>query len=149
MTYVLERGTTCEELGRGRVPQPMGTEASDPELVAGAIDGPAHCRRAHRSERGAGAKEQRSGRRAGPAPPEVSGDRLPNVDGEGKAFVATPLAMHDDLAGAPVEVLETERDDLPDSKPESPQAVQHGIVPPAGRRPAVADREETPRSLLK
>jgi hypothetical protein len=52
--------------------------------------------------------------------------------------------MHDDLAGAPVEVLETERDDLPYSKPESPQAVQHGIVPPADRRPAVADREETP-----
>ena len=146
LAHFLERGTTCEELGRGRVPQPMGTEASDPELIAGAIDGPAHYRRAHRPEQGAGAKEQRSGRhrQSGPAPPEVSGDRLPNVDGEGKAFVATSLAMHDYFAGAPVEILESEGDDLPSSKSESPQAVQHGIVLPADRRPAVTDREETP-----
>jgi len=55
------------------------------------------------------------------APPQIRDDRLADVARQREAVLVTSLAVHHDLAGPPVDVIEAEAGDLAGAQPEAKQ----------------------------
>lgn len=77
------------------------------------------------------------------APLQVVGHGLPHVDRERQQRVAVALARDADLAGAPVDVIDTERGDLPGAQPQPRQHDQDRVVAAAVRRSQLASSRAT------
>jgi hypothetical protein len=69
---------------------------------------------------------------------QVGGDRRADVGWQGQAVLGAGLAAHNDLAGAPVDVVEAKRGDLGGAQPEPHQQHQDRVVAPAHRVPPIA-----------
>ena len=73
---------------------------------------------------------------------EVVSHRLADVDWERHLLHPVALAVHDDLAEVPVDVVEAKARDLPRPQPEAGEEEQDGVVAPPSGVLAVAARKE-------
>ncbi len=97
--------------------QPVGAEGRQPGARAGTPHDRGNAETAEPFERGCGSQEHLPARAAGPSPGQVTGNRLADVGWQGEAVEAAALAVHNDFAGAPVDVTEAERRHLAGSEP--------------------------------
>jgi hypothetical protein len=87
--------------------------------------------------------EHGGGLAAGSSPTEPAGECIAHIGGQGKSFLAAPLAPNDDLAGTPVEVSELQCRHLPGAQPETSQHGEHRVVPPAEGGSPVTARQQS------
>jgi hypothetical protein len=99
------------------------------DSVAGVVDDSAHrWDREPPAWRGE-AEEDTSALGLRPPVAEVVDDRLTDVGRKRHRLVATGLAVHDELTGSPVEVVEHHRRDLSGAQPEAGEEKKDRVVP--------------------
>jgi hypothetical protein len=78
----------------------------------------------------------------GAAASQISSHCIANIGSQGQTLDPIAFASDDELAGAPIDVVEAERADLASAQAETDEQHQHGEVPSARARPSVAGRQE-------
>jgi hypothetical protein len=79
---------------------------------------------------------------AWPSPNEPAGDRLADIGRQRQAFVLWSLAPDEQLAIAPVDVVQTQGGHLAGTQPQTREQHQHGeVTPPESAPPVTASKE--------
>jgi hypothetical protein len=84
-------------------------------------------------------------RRQRPAALQISGYRLADIDRQRQMVHPGSLAMHREQPGAPVDVLQPQRGDLPGAQPEPQHHHDHRVVATPGRAAPIAGAQQRPR----
>jgi hypothetical protein len=130
---LLKRHAGAQHLGRRGMPQPVRPDLSDPSAAARTPDDHRDDMAADRCERRQRQQEQRAMLARG-TDPQIRDERLPDVHRQRHRVLTMPLAVHEQLARTPVDVVQPDRGDLPGAQPEPREQHQHGKV-------AAADHE--------
>jgi hypothetical protein len=103
-----------------------------------------HCRRSRKTgPRRLHANKHLTRFACGPIQAQIGCERLTDIYRQGHPVVQQTLAANEDLAGPPVEVVESESNDLASTEAEAGEQKENRIVPAAGRRLTVAAIEHT------
>ena len=100
-----QRRARPEHLGRGRVPQTMRAHPGQPRPIARRADHPGHRAAVHRGARGGHPQEQRPAL-APRATAKIGHHRLAHIDRQRQHVLPAALAVHEQLASAPVDVVQ-------------------------------------------
>ena len=115
-----KRHTSTKHLGRDGVAQTVRVHVGDAGPRAGPLEhGADHPGLAEATDRCALAQKDSSSLDMWPGPLEIVDERGADVVEERKPVVSSPLSRDDELAGAPVDVLEAKADYLATAKAES------------------------------
>ena len=101
-----------------------------------------HSARGQRLVRSSHAQEEMPGFGGGTGTAQIGRDGAPDIDRQGQAFVPVPFAPHDDLASAPVDVIQFQGGDLAGAQAQSDEHGQDREVTPAGRGAAVTGGQQ-------
>ena len=134
----------AQQLGRGRVPQPVRADRREPGALGRRRDDAADRASTPIARCGASARHEHRAVQRARRPPatQIAGQRAADIDRQGQPIIAVALAIDHHLAGTPVDVIERQAGDLAAAQPEPAHQHQDREIAPPDRSAPVAARQQ-------